>query len=100
MASIRRVVVIGLVLLVVAAFGASAQAKVKAAFVVSNMANESQAFSAKQFLKFGSEYGFDMYTYDAKGDTRPSPRSSPTASRRSSRSFSSIRTTSMPSFPA
>ncbi len=44
--------------------------KVKAAFIVSNMANESQAFSAKQFLKYGAEYGFDMYTFDAKGDTQ------------------------------
>jgi ribose transport system substrate-binding protein len=43
---------------------------VKAAFIVSNMANESQAFSAKQFLKFGAQYGFDMYTFDAKGDTQ------------------------------
>ena len=70
MAGMKRVLVIALVLLVAAAFGASAQAKVKAAFVISNMANESQAFSSKQFLKFGAEYGFDMYTYDAKGDTQ------------------------------
>jgi ribose transport system substrate-binding protein len=63
--------VIGLVLLVAIAFGVTAQAKlVKAAFVISNAANESQAFSAKQFLKFGSQYGFDMYTFDAKGDTQ------------------------------
>jgi len=66
----KRVLAIALVLLVAAVFGASAQAKVKAAFVISNMANESQAFSSKQFLKFGAEYGFDMYTYDAKGDTQ------------------------------
>jgi ribose transport system substrate-binding protein len=66
----KRVLVIGLVLLVAVVFGASAEAKVKAAFIISNMANESQAFSAKQFLKYGSEYGFDMYTYDAKGDTQ------------------------------
>ena len=71
MARIKRVVVIGLVLLVAAAVGVSAQAKqVKAAFIISNAANESQAFSAKQFLKFGSQYGFDMYTFDAKGDTQ------------------------------
>jgi ribose transport system substrate-binding protein len=63
-------VAIGLVLLIAAVSGVSAQAKVKAAFIVSNMANESQAFSAKQFLKYGAEYGFDMYTYDAKGDTQ------------------------------
>ena len=67
----KRVLVIGLILLVAIAFGVSAQAKlVKAAFVISNAANESQAFSSKQFLKFGAQYGFDMYTFDAKGDTQ------------------------------
>ena len=67
----KRVLVIGLILLVAIAFGVGAQAKlVKAAFIISNAANESQAFSAKQFLKFGSQYGFDMYTFDAKGDTQ------------------------------
>jgi len=67
----KRVLAIGLILLAVVAFGVSAQAKlVKAAFVISNAANESQAFSAKQFLKFGSQFGFDMYTFDAKGDTQ------------------------------
>jgi len=67
----KRVLVIGLILLVAIAFGVSAQTKlVKAAFVISNAANESQAFSSKQFLKFGSQYGFDMYTFDAKGDTQ------------------------------
>lgn len=66
----KKAFAIVLVLLAVAVFGATAQAKVKAAFIVSNMANESQAFSAKQFLKYGSEYGFDMYTFDAKGDTQ------------------------------
>jgi ribose transport system substrate-binding protein len=67
----KRVLVIGLILLVAIAFGVGAQAKlVKAAFVISNAANESQAFSSKQFLKFGAQYGFDMYTFDAKGDTQ------------------------------
>jgi ribose transport system substrate-binding protein len=70
MARFQKALVLVLVLALVAGFGAVAQAKVKAAFVISNMANESQAFSAKQFLKYGSEYGFDMYTYDAKGDTQ------------------------------
>ncbi|GAB6277898.1 MAG: substrate-binding domain-containing protein [Rectinema sp.] len=70
MAKMKKALAIGLVLLLAAAVDAGAQAKVKAAFIVSNMANESQAFSAKQFLKFGSEYGFDMYTFDAKGDTQ------------------------------
>jgi ribose transport system substrate-binding protein len=70
MSRTKRVLIIGILFLVVVAFGASAQAKVKAAFIISNMANESQAFSSKQFLKYGSEYGFDMYTFDAKGDTQ------------------------------
>jgi ribose transport system substrate-binding protein len=62
--------VIAFALLAAAAFGASAQGKPKAVFVISNMANESQAFSAKQFLKYGSEFGFDLQTFDAKGDTQ------------------------------
>jgi len=67
----KRVLIIGIVLLVAVGFGLGAQAKlVKAAFVISNAANESQAFSSKQFLKFGAQYGFDMYTFDAKGDTQ------------------------------
>jgi len=70
MARMKKILVIGMVLLVALTLGVGAQAKVKAAFIVSNMANESQAFSAKQFLKFGSEYGFDIYTFDAKGDTQ------------------------------
>jgi len=70
MAGKKKALVVALVLLVVAAFGVSAQAKLKAAFIISNMANESQAFSSKMFLKYGAEYGFDMYTFDAKGDTQ------------------------------
>ncbi len=71
MARKNRMLVIALVLLVGAVFGVNAQAKkVKAAFIVSNMANESQAFSQKMFLKYGADYGFDMYTFDAKGDTQ------------------------------
>jgi len=67
----KRILVIGLILLAAFTFGVSAQAKlVKAAFVISNAANESQAFSAKQFLKFGMQYGFDMSTFDAKGDAQ------------------------------
>jgi ribose transport system substrate-binding protein len=49
---------------------AFAQGKPKAVFVISNMANESQAFAAKQFLKYGPEFGFDLQTFDAKGDTQ------------------------------
>ena len=71
MVRMKRVLIIGIVLLVAVGFGLGAQAKlVKAAFVISNAANESQAFSSKQFLKFGAQYGFDMYTFDAKGDTQ------------------------------
>jgi ABC-type sugar transport system substrate-binding protein len=62
--------VIAFALLAAVAFGASAQGKPKAVFVISNMANESQAFSAKQFLKYGADYGFDLQTFDAKGDTQ------------------------------
>ena len=56
-------------LLAAVASVASAQAKPKAVFVISNRANESQAFAAKQFEKYGSEFGFDLQTFDAKGDT-------------------------------
>jgi len=84
MTKMKRALAVGIMLLVSVAFGAfasgtsestsssqgSAAGMVKAAFIVSNMANESQAFSAKQFLKFGAQYGFDMYTFDAKGDTQ------------------------------
>ncbi|MDP3179024.1 MAG: sugar ABC transporter substrate-binding protein [Spirochaetaceae bacterium] len=49
---------------------AGAQTKPKALFVVSNMANESQAFAAKQYLKYGPEFGFVVQTLDAKGDTQ------------------------------
>ena len=71
MARKNRLLLIALVLLVGTVFGVNAQAKkIKAAFIVSNMANESQAFSQKMFLKYGADYGFDMYTYDAKGDTQ------------------------------
>ncbi len=70
MVRMKKALVIALVLLVAVASGVSAQAKLKAAFIISNMANESQAFSSKQFLKYGAEYGFDMYTFDAKGDTQ------------------------------
>jgi ABC-type sugar transport system substrate-binding protein len=62
--------VIAFALLAAAASGARAQAKPKAVFVISNMANESQAFAAKQFLKYGAEFGFDLQTFDAKGDTQ------------------------------
>ena len=65
-----RLKVIAFALLAVVALGANAQAKPKAVFVISNMANESQAFAAKQFLKYGADFGFDVQTFDAKGDTQ------------------------------
>jgi ABC-type sugar transport system substrate-binding protein len=62
--------VIAFALLALVASAASAQGKPKAVFVVSNMANESQAFAAKQFLKYGAEFGFEVQALDAKGDTQ------------------------------
>ena len=70
MARFNKVLVIGLALLIGMSAGAFAQAKVKAAFIVSNQANESQAFSAKEFLKYGADFGFEVSTFDAKGDTQ------------------------------
>ena len=84
MTIVKRALSAAIVLMIAVAFGvfangSSEQASssqgtaaglVKAAFIVSNMANESQAFSSKQFLKYGAQYGFDMYTFDAKGDTQ------------------------------
>jgi ribose transport system substrate-binding protein len=65
----NKVLAIGLALSLGLAVGASA-ANVKVAFIVSNQANESQAFSAKEFVKYGPDYGFDVSTFDAKGDTQ------------------------------
>jgi len=71
MGSMKKALVIGLVLLVAMSFGLVAQgALVKAAFIVSNQANESQAFSAREFVKYGPTYGFTVSTFDAKGDTQ------------------------------
>ncbi|MEI8093767.1 MAG: sugar ABC transporter substrate-binding protein [Spirochaetales bacterium] len=69
MVRFSKALAIGLVLMVGLAMGASA-ANVKVAFIVSNQANESQAFSAKEFVKYGPDYGFDVSTFDAKGDTQ------------------------------
>jgi len=66
----NKVLVVGLTLAFAISMGAFAQAKVKAAFIVSNQANESQAFSAKEFVKYGAQYGFVVSTFDAKGDTQ------------------------------
>jgi ribose transport system substrate-binding protein len=65
---VNKVLVIALTLVFAMAVGAFAQVKV--AFVVSNQANESQAFSAKEFVKYGPDYGFEVSTFDAKGDTQ------------------------------
>ncbi len=70
MVRFNKVLVVGMMFLFAVSFGAFAQTKVKAAFVVSNQANESQAFSAKEFLKYGADYGFEVSTFDAKGDTQ------------------------------
>jgi len=42
----------------------------KVAFIVQNMANESQAFAAKEFQKYGKDYNFEVITLDAKGDAQ------------------------------
>lgn len=74
MTSMRKVAVMGIALLFVCgmAFTASAQAAktVKVAFICSNMANESQSFASKQFVKFGKDFGFEVTVLDAKGDTQ------------------------------
>jgi len=66
----NKVLVIGMALLFAMSAGAFAQTRVKAAFIVSNQANESQAFSAREFVKYGPQYGFDVTTFDAKGDAQ------------------------------
>ncbi len=42
----------------------------KIAFISANMANESQAFSSKQFQKYAKDYGFEAVVLDAKGDAQ------------------------------
>ena len=54
------------------ASAASAEPKPKAVFVVSNMANESQAFSAKQFLKYGNDEHRLGFGLCARGRGEPS----------------------------
>ncbi len=44
--------------------------KPKIAFIVADMANESQAFASKMFDKYGPEYGFEVTILDAKGDAQ------------------------------
>lgn len=43
---------------------------VKVAFICANMANPSQAYSSKEFVKYGKDYGFDVTVLDAKGDVQ------------------------------
>jgi len=42
----------------------------KVAFLPGDMANESQAFAAKQFEKFAKDYGFEVTILDGKGDAQ------------------------------
>lgn len=42
----------------------------KVAFICADMANESQAFSSREFQKYGKDYGFDVTVLDAKGMTQ------------------------------
>lgn len=44
--------------------------KTKICFITADMANESQAFSSRQFEKFGPDYNFEVTVLDAKGDTQ------------------------------
>ena len=67
----QKTAVVGMALAFAGLFCASAQAaQEKIAFIAANMANESQAFSSKQFQKFGKDYGFDVVVLDAKGDAQ------------------------------
>ena len=42
----------------------------KVAFICADMSNPSQAYSQKQFLAFGKDYGLDVTVLDAKGDAQ------------------------------
>lgn len=44
--------------------------KYRIAFIPGSMANESQAYSAKQFQKFGPEMGFDVTILDGRADAQ------------------------------
>ena len=71
MKKLHKGVVIAVSLVIAGLLGANAQAaQEKIAFICSNMANESQAFSSKQFQKFAKDYNFDVTILDAKGDTQ------------------------------
>jgi len=67
----QKTAVVGIALAFAGLFCASAQAaQEKIAFIAANMANESQAFSSKQFQKYAKDYGFEAVVLDAKGDTQ------------------------------
>ena len=65
-----RKAVAGMSVVLAGMFGVAAHAADKIAFIAANMANESQAFSSKQFQKYGKDYGFEVVVLDAKGDTQ------------------------------
>ena len=56
--------VLGIGFLIASVFAVGVQAADKIAFIAANMANESQAFSSKQFQKFGKDYGFEVVVLD------------------------------------
>lgn len=47
-----------------------AKGKDKIAFIVADMANESQAFASKMFQKHAAEFNFEVTILDAKGDAQ------------------------------
>lgn len=47
----------------------------KIAFIVADMANESQAFASKQFQKYAKDYNFEVTILDAKGDAQAETQS-------------------------
>lgn len=53
-----------------AAPAATAAGADKIAFIVADMANESQSFASKQFQKFAKDYNFEVTILDAKGDAQ------------------------------
>ena len=68
------IMVIGLILGEIVGFSSSSaygdEPLDKVAFIAQNMANESQAFAAKEFQKYGKDYGFDVLVLDSKGDAQ------------------------------
>lgn len=50
--------------------GSGGEGLEKVAYIPGDMANESQAFSAKMFKKHAAEYGFDVAVLDGKADAQ------------------------------